>query len=101
MSYQSKIKINDDWSVETVRIQDTTQILKSIESARREKQTGDHRFAARVPITVLCAIQKKIGITHMDGTPKLFKMNKDEMRRLFKELNSNEWNLLRVWDGKL
>ena len=101
MSYQSRIRVNDDLSVETVRTQDTSPILKSIESARREQQRGEFRHAARIPIAVLGDIQKKIGITNADGTPKFQAMNQDELKRLYKELNSNEWSLLRVWDGKL
>lgn len=101
MSYQSKIRIADDLSVETVRKQDTSPILKSIESARREEQKGEFRHVARIPIAVLGDIQKKIGIVNLDGTPKFQAMNPDELKRLYQELNSNEWNLLRVWDGKL
>ena len=101
MSYQSIAKVNDDLSVEHVRTQDTAPILKSIEQARQVEQRGELRFAARIPLAVLGGIQKKIGIVNEFGQPKFQAMTKDDLKRLYKELNSNEYNRLRIWEGKL
>ena len=53
MSYQSIAKVNEDLSVEHVRIQDTTPVLKSIEEHVNIEQTGENRLAARIPLAVL------------------------------------------------
>ena len=102
MSYQSIAKVNDDLSVEHVRIQDTTPIIKSIEEARQIKQTGEMRLAARVPFNVLHQIAAKLGIRNQHGAVKtMFEMNRDEAKLIYKELNSSEFRNLRIWEGKL
>ena len=101
MSYQSIAKVNEDLSVEHVRIQDTAPVLKSIEELKRHQQHGENRLAARIPVAVLGEIQKKLGIVNQYGQPKFGMMNADDLDKLCKELNSSEWRSLRVWGGKL
>ena len=101
MSYISTAKVNDDLSVEHVRVQDTTPIIKSIEEAKQIEQRGEMRVAARIPLAVLGEIQKKLGIVNEFGAPKFQAMNRDDLKKLYKELNSNEYSKLRIWEGKL
>lgn len=102
MSYQSIAKVNDDLSVEHVRVQDTTPIIKSIEEARRHKQTGEMRLAARIPLNVFHQIAAKLGIRNAFGAVKtVSEMDRDELKLIYKELNSNEFKNLRIWEGKL
>lgn len=102
MSYQSIAKVNDDLSVEHVRIQDTTPIIKSIEEARQHTQTGETRLAARIPFNVFHQIAAKLGIRNEFGAVKtLTEMTRDEAKLIYKELNSNEFKKLRIWEGRL
>jgi len=101
MNYSSVAKVNDDLSVEHVRTQDTTAILKSIEEAKQVEQRGELRVAARIPLAVLGEIQKKLGIVNNFGQPKFQAMTRDDLKKLYKELNSSEYSRLRIWEGKL
>ena len=101
MNYSSVAKVNDDLSVEHVRTQDTTAILKSIEEAKQVEQRGELRVAARIPLAVLGEIQKKLGIVNDFGQPKFQAMTRDDLKKLYKELNSSEYSRLRIWEGKL
>lgn len=101
MSYSSVAKVNDDLSVEHVRTQDATAILKSIEEAKQVEQRGELRVAARIPLAVLGEIQKKLGIVNDFGQPKFQAMTRDDLKKLYKELNSSEYSKLRIWEGKL
>lgn len=101
MSYSSVAKVNEDLSVEHVRIQDTTSIIKSIEDAKQIEQRGDLRVAARIPLAVLGEMQKKLGIVNEYGQPKFQAMDRDDLKKLYKALNSNEYSKLRIWEGKL
>ena len=101
MSYSSVAKVNDDLSVEHVRTQDATAILKSIEEAKQVEQRGELRVAARIPLAVLGEIQQKLGIVNDFGQPKFQAMTRDDLKKLYKELNSSEYSKLRIWEGKL
>ena len=102
MNYQSIAKVNNDLSVEHVRIQDTSPIMKSIEEARQHEQTGEVRLAARIPLNVLHQIAAKLGIRNHSGAVKtISEMNREEAKLIYKELNSNEFKKLRIWEGKL
>ena len=101
MNYSSVAKVNDDLSVEHVRTQDATAILKSIEEAKQVEQRGELRVAARIPLAVLGEIQKKLGIVNDFGQPKFQAMTREDLKKLYKELNSSEYSKLRIWEGKL
>ena len=102
MTLQTKFGIDESGELWHERTQDCAPVLKQVEQLRRAQSTkSELRTAARIPMAVLPALQKKLGIVDEFGQPKMTSMNKDELKRLYKELNSNEWKKLRIYEGKL
>lgn len=102
MTLQTKFGIDEAGELWHERTQDCAPVLKQVEQLRRAQSTkSELRTAARIPMAVLPALQKKLGIVDEFGQPKMTSMNKDELKRLYKELNSNEWKKLRIYEGKL
>lgn len=94
--YTNELLVDDESNVIQKRTQDVTQTLDSIKHLKDQgEQRGDMRHAARIPLAVWFDLCQRLGIDNPMG------LNKDELKRVYRALNGNEFNQLRVWEGKL